>query len=133
MKTTEHLKIIIASTALLASAGIWAEMTRPHMKGADFDKKLLRDTSEMQSSARMVGGYADVVQRILPSVVSIGTYSKKSGQDFNFGFDSNDWEHLPPMFRDFLGTGWDAVNAACRMKNAVRCQTNPCRPVLAPV
>jgi serine protease Do len=103
MKTTKHLKIIIASTSLLAASILLAEMARPPMKGADFDKKLLRDTTETHPSGGPSGGYADVVQRILPSVVSIGTYSKKAGRGFGFDFDNDDLEHLPPMFRDFFG------------------------------
>lgn len=103
MKTTKYRMMIVAAAGLLAAAGIWAEMTRPHMSGIEFDKKLLRDASEPPAPGPMNGGYADVVQRILPSVVSIGTYSKKSGPVLNFRFDSNDWEHLPPMFREFFG------------------------------
>lgn len=103
MKTSKYRKVIVTALAVLATSAIWAEMTKPRLSGAEFDKKLLRDASELVAPGGVTGGYADVVQRILPSVVSIGTYSKKSGQGFSFGFDANDWEHLPPMFRDFFG------------------------------
>jgi serine protease Do len=47
-------------------------------------------------------GYAGVVQKILPSVVSIGTYSKTGTGRFRFDVYPDDLNRVPPLFRDFL-------------------------------
>ncbi len=93
--------------ALLAGSLGWApivpaEMNRPTLNRGEFDKKLSRDTSLLPSAARGVGGYADVVQRVLPSVVSIGTYSRTPRQSWDFNFHQDDLNRLPPLLRDFF-------------------------------
>jgi serine protease Do len=94
----------------MAASVIFAEMTPPRMSGAEFDRKLSRDTTEVRVPGQMASSYADVVQRILPSVVSIGAYSKTSRRSFQFKMspdDPDDLEHLPPMFREFFGDWLD--------------------------
>jgi serine protease Do len=107
MKTFKHPKLIAAGAGLLAATAILADITLPRMKGTDFDKKLSLDTTGTRVSGPMPGSYADVVQRILPSVVSISTYSKTSKRGLGFEMTPDDLEHLPPMFRDFFGDWLD--------------------------
>ncbi len=107
MKTIGYQKMLVIYSGLMAASVILAEMTLPRMSGAEFDKKLSRDTSDVRVPGQMASSYADVVQRILPSVVSIGTYSKSSRRSFQFEMSPDDLKHLPPMFRDFFGDWLD--------------------------
>ena len=50
---------------------------KPKVSAADFKAGIARDTSEMRSTGPVVTSYADVVEKILPSVVSVGSFSKK--------------------------------------------------------
>ena len=103
MKTRATCRGALLAAALASAPPSGAEMNRPHLSQGDFDKKLTRDTAVLPPSARGVGGYADVVQRILPSVVSIATYSRTPGRAWGFHFQQDDLDQLPPMLRDFFG------------------------------
>jgi serine protease Do len=104
MKTSRFQMTLTAGAGLIAASAIFAEMTLPRVNGTEFDKKLSRDMTDTRVPGQMTSSYADVVQRILPSVVSIGTYSKTSKRSLNFEMSPDDLEHLPPLFRDFF---WD--------------------------
>jgi len=99
---TSLLRIVVAGLGLLASSALWAEMSRPPMSAADFDKKLARDTTETHLPSPPNGSYADVVERILPSVVSIQTFAKNSKRGSSLEMNTDDIDNLPPMFRDFF-------------------------------
>ncbi len=99
--------MLVTCAGLIVTSAILAEMPLPRMSGAEFDKKLSRDTTDVRVPGQMASSYADVVQRILPSVVSIGTYSKTSRRSFHFEMSPDDLDHLPPMFRDFFGDWLD--------------------------
>ncbi|WP_038171187.1 hypothetical protein, partial [Verrucomicrobium sp. BvORR106] len=47
------------------------------MTSSDFANKVTRDSAPIANAGQLTLSYADVVQRILPSVVSISAYSKK--------------------------------------------------------
>lgn len=99
---------LLAVIGLLAALTILAaEMARPKMTAEDFDGKLKRDVTPLNDAGRKNTGYAEVVRRILPSVVSIGTYSKNSKRSFYFEGSPDDLDHLPPLFRDFFGDWQD--------------------------
>ena len=102
MKISTLLKVIIAGTSVLAAPPLMSELSRPRPKAAEFDKKLSRDLSEIQVPGQPESGYAGVVQKILPSVVSIGTYSKSGSGRFRFDVYPDDLNRVPPLFRDFL-------------------------------
>jgi len=102
MKIKNYKTAVLAGAGMLSAAAlILAEDTKVSV--ADFDAKITRDVTEVRNPGQVVMSYADVVQKILPSVVSITTYSKKSGQPNNMPeMSEEDLEQLPPMFRDFF-------------------------------
>ena len=102
MKTSSLLQVIIAATSVLAASQLMSEMSRPRPKTAEFDKKLSHDLSEIKVPGQPDRGYADVVQKILPSVVSIGTYSKTGPGRYRFDVYPDDLKRIPSLFRDFL-------------------------------
>ena len=58
----------------------------------------------MRNAGQVTLSYADVVQNILPSVVSISTYAKKPGARGHGGMPTNpnDLDQVPPMLREFF-------------------------------
>jgi serine protease Do len=102
MKTSKRLLIAVASAGLSVASALLAEMTTPRMSGADFDKKLIRDTKEIRGATPNSDSYAEVVQRILPSVVSIQTFANHPKRGFSDNIDPDELNNLPPMFRDFF-------------------------------
>ena len=78
----------------------------PKLKPADFLSQITRDTAEVRNASQVTLSYADVVERILPTVVSIGTYSNKALAGGPRGgapnMNEDDLEQLPPMFREFF-------------------------------
>jgi len=107
MKTSKNRLIIITGAALLIVSVILAETVKPQMSGVDFDRKLSRDTTDIRTPGPITGSYADVVQRILPSVVSVQTFTKNPRLGFSFDSRTDDLDQLPPMFRDFFGDWLD--------------------------
>ena len=66
---------------------------------------ITRDTAEVRNAGQVTLSYADVVQNILPSVVSISTYAKKAqarGGRGGMPTNPNDLEQVPPMLREFF-------------------------------
>ena len=77
----------------------------PKVKPADFLSKITRDSSEVRNAGQVTLSYADVVQRILPTVVSIGTYSNKAGVTGRPGMpnmNEDELDQLPPFLREFF-------------------------------
>jgi serine protease Do len=78
----------------------------PKLKPADFLSQITRDTAEVRNAGQVTLSYADVVERILPTVVSIGTYSNKTLASGGHGgapnMNEDDLDQLPPMFREFF-------------------------------
>jgi serine protease Do len=77
----------------------------PKLKPAEFLSQISRDSAEVRNAGQVTLSYADVVERTLPTVVSIGTYSTKSAPGGRFGgpnMDEDDLDQLPPMFREFF-------------------------------
>jgi len=106
MKTIASRIAFLAGGGLLAASLVLAaEMARPKMSAEEFDRKLNRDATPLEGSGRKSTGYAEVVRRILPSVVSIGSYSKNPKRVFDISPD--DLDRLPPLLRDFFGDWLD--------------------------
>ncbi len=98
-------QIILGSAGLLGVVALAiAETETPKTSVADFDAKITRDTSEVRSANPAHAGFADVVQKIMPSVVSISTYSKKAArQGFGGGGPSEEeLNSIPPWFRQWF-------------------------------
>ncbi len=94
--------MILAGASLLGVAAlVYSEDAKSKITSAELEKKITRDISETRTANPAMAGYADVVERILPSVVSINTYSKKAPRRGLSGSE-DDMEQLPPMLRPFF-------------------------------
>lgn len=110
MKKQSHSILALASMGLVTMTTlVLAEETKPVTEGknkitsAEFEAKITRNNEVIANPGQVVMSYADVVQRILPSVVSIGTYSTKPmAQGGMPGMNEDDLDQLPPMFREFF-------------------------------
>lgn len=107
MKRTNYKTLALASAGLLGAAALLMAEETPkneqQQRIAEFEAQLLTDDSAIENPGQVVMSYADVVQRILPSVVSISTYSKSgTATGPNRQLREEDLESLPPMFRDFF-------------------------------
>lgn len=112
MKPSFYGIILVTVAGSMITSAVFGDMSRLQMSGAEFDRKLSRDTTEIRESGHAAISYADVVQRILPSVVSIEIYSKKPGTSYGFELRPDDLDSLPPQFRDFFEDWYDRRGAA---------------------
>ena len=115
MNSNKWNKLAFAGVGLLTTvAVVLAEENKtknsdkPRESAAEFQAKITKDGAEVRNGGQIVMSYADVVQKILPSVVSISTYSKKAPMGHANGFggsggmNEEDLDALPPMFRQFF-------------------------------
>ncbi len=113
MKNQSWKTLAFAGIGLLATAApALAEENKetkdtPKLSAVEFNAKITKNSEEVHNAGPLVASYADVVEKILPSVVSISTYSKKqqgrTGAPGGFGSGGEeDMEGLPPMFRQFF-------------------------------
>lgn len=110
MKKQIRKILIFAGMGILAMPTlVLAEENKPVSEAknkptvAEFEAKITRNNEQILNAAQVVVSYADVVQRILPSVVSIGTFSTKPmAQGGMPGMNEDELEQLPPMFREFF-------------------------------
>ena len=82
-----------------------AEAAKPKLTRADLLSRITRDSAEVRNAGQVTLSYADVVQNILPSVVSISTYAKQKQGRFRGGMppiNPDDLDQLPPMYREFF-------------------------------
>ena len=102
MNKAKLIQTVIASTGLLGIAALaLAEDIKPKINVPEVEAKITRDSSEVRTPSQPMSGYADVVQKILPSVVSIGTYSTKAPKR-GLEFGENELDQIPPQFRQFF-------------------------------
>ena len=101
--------LLFAATALLTTSfqvmgDDQPAADKPKLTAEQFMAKVARDTAEIKSNGAIVSSYADVVQKILPSVIRVKTYSKKApkGLGGGLGGGGDDLDQLPPMFRQFF-------------------------------
>ena len=105
---------------------------KPKLSATDFIAKITRDTNVLKNTgAENMTSYADVVDRILPSVVSINTFSKKPQGMGGFGgggpMNEEDMDQLPPQFRQFF-EDYMKRHGGQAPKNRQRQQEQPQRP-----
>ncbi|MEI6534553.1 MAG: Do family serine endopeptidase [Verrucomicrobiaceae bacterium] len=103
MKFNRTTSMILAGTSLLGVAAlVYSEDAKSKLTSAELEKKITRDTAEIRNANNpSMSGFADVVERILPSVVSINTYSKKAARK-GFNLNEDEMDQLPPMLRPFF-------------------------------
>lgn len=101
----------MAAALLLPMAGyLAAEEAKPAAPAApkttpaELLSRITRDSAEVRNAGQVTLSYADVVQNILPSVVSVSTYSKQKQGRMRGGMPTNpeDLEGVPPMLREFF-------------------------------
>jgi len=103
MMKTKIQTLLLATVGIISAAAfVIAEEVKPKISSNDFDQKLARDSAEVRAAAGPLAGYADVAQKIMPSVVSISTYSKKQARNPFQGGNDEDLDNVPPMFRQFF-------------------------------
>lgn len=94
--------MILAGASLLGVAAlVYSQDAKSKLTSAELEKKITRDTAEIRNANPAMAGFADVVERILPSVVSINTFSKKA-QRRGFTGSEDELDQLPPMLRPFF-------------------------------
>ncbi len=87
-----------AAFAFAQEAAKQEEKESPPSQVTEIGSRLKRDTSPLPESGRVPISYADVVEKILPSVVTIFPSSPVGGMDFS----EEDLQQIPPQFRDFF-------------------------------
>lgn len=103
MKASKQATLAAASVSLLAIGLSLAqevkksdkEDARPKMTTAEFQSRLVRDDSALPNGGQLQMSYANVVEKILPSVVTIFAYGGKETS----GVPSPD--EIPPQLRPF--------------------------------
>ncbi len=96
MKPTHLLSSLLAAAALVAGPAAAQDQPKPaKISAADFQGRLTRDEAPLPEGGQLKMSYAGVVDKILPSVVTI--FSKGSGQS-----EVPDVEDIPPQLRPFF-------------------------------
>jgi serine protease Do len=99
MKTTLQLTQILAAAGLLvlSSGTAFAEVKKvgPKLAASEFKSRLLTDTAPLPAGGQLQMSYATVVDKILPSVVTIFAYGGK-------GEEKPKIEDVPPQLRPFF-------------------------------
>lgn len=91
------LSLILASAGLLAIGQSQALENQPSsLSAADFQSRLTKDQSPLPAGGQLQMSYAGVVDKILPSVVTVFSYGKEAGPG-----DVPDIEDIPPQMRPF--------------------------------
>jgi serine protease Do len=103
MNQQQIKRIVLGGVGLLGAAAlVIAEADKPKAGVADFDARITRDTTEIRGAGQSMSGFADVVQKVLPSVVSISTFSKKAPHRGPGGLSEDDLNRVPPWFRQWF-------------------------------
>lgn len=98
MNTPIRFTFALASASMLALSTAHGQESKdtPKVAPAEFQTKLIHDNSALPNAGQLQMSYATVVDKILPSVVTIFSYgSTKSKQEFP------DIEDVPPQLRPF--------------------------------
>lgn len=99
MKTTHRLTHILAAAGLLALTAThgFADIQSPAAKlaAADFHSRLVTDAAPLPNGGQLQMSYATVVDKILPSVVTIFAYGGKAEEEPKI-------EDIPPQLRPFF-------------------------------
>ncbi len=102
MKMNRITSTFLVGVSLLGVAAlVYSEEAKSKITSAELEKKITRDTAEIRNTNPAMTGYADVVERILPSVVSINTFSKKAARR-GLNLNDEDMDQVPPMLRPFF-------------------------------
>ncbi|WP_133796638.1 Do family serine endopeptidase [Prosthecobacter fusiformis] len=98
MKTTTRLTHILTAAGLLTlsvSPGFADIKSPPKLAAGEFHSRLLTDATPLPDGGQLQMSYATVVEKILPSVVTIFAYGGK-------GEETPEIEDIPPQLRPFF-------------------------------
>jgi serine protease Do len=106
MKTILTLPLtVVAASGILAGVHLLhADNKAPEVKltPEQFQGRLKKDTSPLPAGGQLQMSYASVVDKILPSVVTVFSYGERAGRAMRGSGEMPDFEQLPPMFREYL-------------------------------
>ena len=104
MKKPHRLTLACATLSLLGSSWLQADVKTPavQLSAEEFHTRLQKDASPLPAGGQLQMSYAGVVDKILPSVVTVFSYGDKAG---HAGMTENgmpDFDRLPPMLREYF-------------------------------
>lgn len=95
MKHPTPLSIALASATLFVAGGAFAlDNNRPAIDPAAFHSRLLKDDTPLPNGGQMQMSYASVVEKILPSVVTVFSSGGKP--------ETPEMEDIPPQLRPYF-------------------------------
>ncbi|GEP43492.1 Do family serine endopeptidase [Brevifollis gellanilyticus] len=99
MKNLPRITLAFASASLLGLTLLKADIKAPAVKisSDEFHNRLLRDETALPAGGQLQMSYANVVDKILPSVVTVFSYGEKAGKSQG---GMPDLDRLPPGFRE---------------------------------
>ncbi len=99
MKNLPRITLACASASLLGLTLLQADIKAPAVKisSQEFHDRLIRDDAALPAGGQLQMSYADVVDKILPSVVTVFSYGEKAGKGQG---GVPDLDRLPPGFRE---------------------------------
>lgn len=97
-----YLTAIAGVGLFTATALLTAEEGKPKSLVPQFEQKIRKDSTPLASpNGQITTSYADVVENLLPSVVTIKTYAKEGGNRRSGQFQ-DELDSLPPQLREFF-------------------------------
>lgn len=102
--TTFTLAAVAAASGLLGTRELSAESKAPavQLSPEQFQNLLRKDMAPPARRGQLQMSYANVVDKILPSVVTVFSYGERAGRAMRGGQEMPDLDQLPPMFREIL-------------------------------
>ena len=104
MKPITRITLACASVSLLGSGLLCADIKTPEIKitPEEFHTRLNKDTTPLPAGGQLQMSYAGVVDKILPSVVTVFSYGENAGRMMQGHGEMPDLDRLPPMFREYF-------------------------------
>lgn len=102
--TTFTLAAVAAASGLLGTRELSAESKAPavQLSPEQFQNLLRKDMAPLPAGGQLQMSYANVVDKILPSVVTVFSYGERAGRAMRGGQEMPDLDQLPPMFREYF-------------------------------
>jgi Do/DeqQ family serine protease len=104
MNPITRITLAYASVSLIGSGLLHADIKTPEIKltSEEFHTRLQRDDTPLPAGGQLQMSYAGVVDKILPSVVTIFAYGEKAGTSIQGHGGMPDLDQVPPMFREYF-------------------------------
>ncbi len=104
MNPITRITLACASVSLIGSGLLRADIKAPEIKltSEEFHTRLQRDDTPLPAGGQLQMSYAGVVDKILPSVVTVFSYGEKAGRAMQGHGEMPDLEQVPPMFREYF-------------------------------